>query len=179
MTDTATDTAIPAIGDPATSVTDPRVVRAIELIWREAALLDAKDYETWQSLYAEDGVYVIPVDRDAESFDDILNMVYDDARMRALRVTRMTGGYAIAAVDAATTVRTVSRFVPSSVSDQEIALRAGQILVAYKRGRHDLWAGDVDYVVRLGEQPADDRLVRKVVRLVDADEAVPAAGFLL
>lgn len=161
------------------SVTDPRVVRAIELIWREAAVLDAKDYEAWQALYSDDAIYVIPIDRDAESFDDILNMVYDDARMRRLRVARMTEGFAIAAVDAATTVRTVSRFVPATVSDDEVSLRAAQVLVAYKRGRHDLWAGDVDHVIRLGATPADDRIVRKVVRLVDAADAVPAAGFLL
>jgi 3-phenylpropionate/cinnamic acid dioxygenase small subunit len=164
---------------PALSVADPRVVRAIELVWREAAVLDAKDYETWQGLYADDAVYVIPIDRDAESFDDILNMVYDDARMRRLRVARMTEGFAIAAVDAATTVRTVSRFVPSAVSDDEVTLRAAQVVVAYKRGSHDLWAGDVDHVVRLGTTPADDRIARKVVRLVDASDAVPAAGFLL
>ncbi|WP_223166882.1 aromatic-ring-hydroxylating dioxygenase subunit beta [Nonomuraea sp. SYSU D8015] len=174
MTEAPTNTASSML-----SLTDPRVVRAIELIWREAALLDAKEYEDWQALYAEDGIYVIPIDRAAESFDDVLNMVYDDARMRQLRVARMTEGYAIAAVDAATTVRNVSRFVLASVSDQEVALKAGQILVAYKRGRHDLWAGDVDYVVRLGATPYEDRLVRKVVRLIDADDAVPAAGFLL
>lgn len=164
---------------PARSVTDPRVIRAIELIWREATVLDAKDYETWQTLYSDDAVYVIPIDRNAESFDDILNMVYDDARMRRLRVARMTEGFAIAAVDAATTVRTVSRFVPTTVSDDEVSLRAAQVLVAYKRGSHDLWAGDVDHVIRLGATSAEDRIVRKVVRLVDADDAVPAAGFLL
>lgn len=161
------------------SLTDPRVVRAIELVWREAAVLDAKDYETWQGLYSEDAVYVIPIDRHAESFDDILNMVFDDARMRRLRVARMTEGFAIAAVDAATTARTVSRFVPTAVSDDEVSLRAAQVLVAYKRGSHDLWAGDLDHVIRLGATPAEDRIVRKVVRLVDAADAVPAAGFLL
>lgn len=164
---------------PTPSLTDPRVVRAIELIWREAAVLDAKDYEIWQALYSDDAVYVIPIDRDAESFDDILNMVYDDARMRRLRVARMTEGFAIAAVDAATTVRTVSRFVPTAVSDDEVSLRAAQVLIAYKRGSHDLWAGDVDHVIRLGATPVEDRIARKVVRLVDADDAVPAAGFLL
>ncbi|EMD24507.1 aromatic-ring-hydroxylating dioxygenase subunit beta [Amycolatopsis azurea] len=161
------------------TLTDARVVRAIELIWREAALLDAKDYEAWQRLYTEDALYVIPIDRDAEDFDDVLNMVHDDARMRALRVRRMTEGYAIAAVDSAITVRTVSRFVPADVGDGSVSIKASQIIVAYKRGRHDLWAADVDYVVRLGAGGEEDRLARKVVRLVDADEAVPAAGFLL
>lgn len=155
---------------------DVRVSRAIELVWREADLLDRKDYATWQDLYAEDGVYVIPIDRDAEEFDDVLNMVYDDRRMRRLRVNRMTEGYAIAAVDSATTVRTVSRFVTTAVTDAEVSLRAAQVLVAYKRGTHDLWAADVDYTVRLGAQ---DTIARKVVRLVNSEDAVPAAGFLL
>lgn len=161
------------------SLTDDRVVRAIELVWREADLLDRKDYMTWLDLYAEDGVYVIPIDRSTDDFDDTLNMVYDDARMRRMRAVRMSEGYAIAASDSATTVRTVSRFVPGTVSDAEVTLRAAQVVVAYKRGKHQLWAAEVEYAVRLGADAAEDLLVRKVVRLVDAEDLVPAAGFLL
>lgn len=162
-----------------TSLTDARVTRTIGLIWREADLLDHKEYEAWERLYAEDGIYVIPIDPSIDDFDDSLNMVYDDARMRRMRVTRMTEGFALAAVDAATTVRTVSRFVPVAVTDEEVHLRAAQVVVAYKRGRHQLWAADVEYVVRLGADAGADRFVRKVVRLVDAEDLVPAAGFLL
>lgn len=164
---------------PILNLADRRVGRAIELIWREAALLDAKDYETWEGLYTNDGIYVIPIDKTAESFDDILNIVYDDARMRRLRVDRMTQGHALSAVDAASTVRTVSRFVPLGTTDETVSLTAAQILVAYKHGAHRLWAADVEYVVRLGRSEDEDRIMRKVVRLVDSDDAVPATGFLL
>ncbi|MET8469031.1 aromatic-ring-hydroxylating dioxygenase subunit beta [Streptomyces sp. NPDC006422] len=178
MADTATPTATVPLAAP---LDDPRVVRAVELLWREADLLDHKEYVAWNELYAEDGIYVIPLDADvdADDFDDTLNMVYDDARMRAMRVARLTEGYAIAAVDSARTARTVSRFVPVEVTDDSVSLRAAQVLVAYKRGRHQLWAGDVDFTVRLGAERSADRIVRKVVRLVDAEDAVPAAGFLL
>lgn len=104
-------------------------------------------------------------------------MVYDDARMRRMRVARMTEGYALAAVDSARTVRTVSRFVPETVSDEEVVLRSAQILVAYKRGNHDLWAADLVHRIRFS--PEGDRIALKVVRLVNSDDAVPAAGFLL
>jgi 3-phenylpropionate/cinnamic acid dioxygenase small subunit len=162
------------------STMDSRVARAIDLIWREAELLDRKEYVTWNGLFADDGFYVIPIDPDTEDFAGSLNMVYDDARMRRLRVDRMTEGYAIAAVDAARTVRTVSRFVPESVSDSEVVLRSAQILVAYKRGDHDIWAADIVHRIRLSaDGPEDDRIVLKVIRLVDSEEAVPAAGFLL
>jgi len=168
------------VPDTATaSLTDVRVLRAIELTWREADLLDRKDYHGWNALYAEDGIYVIPVDTATDDFDNHLNMVYDDARMRAMRVTRLTEGYALSAVDAATTVRTVSRFVPLAVDDELVSLRAGQVLVAYKRGNFDLWAADVEYAIRLGASPDSDVIARKVVRLVNAADIVPASGFLL
>jgi 3-phenylpropionate/cinnamic acid dioxygenase small subunit len=158
-------------------LTDPRVVRAIQLVWHEADLLDRKRYDEWQGLYSEDGLYVVPIDPETEDFANTLNMVYDDARMRQMRVTRMTEGYAIAAVDSARTVRTVSRFVVEGVADDEVTLRSAQVLVAYKRGRHDLWAGEVTHRVRLSDD--GDRIALKIVRLVDSEDAVPAAGFLL
>jgi 3-phenylpropionate/cinnamic acid dioxygenase small subunit len=164
---------------PAIPISDSRVKRAINLAWYEADLLDHKEYATWKDLYHQEGYYVIPLDATATDFANTLNMVYDDAHMRDLRVVRMTEGHAIAAVDAATTVRTISRFVPQSVDDSEVSLRAAQILIAYKRGRHDIWAGEVEFTVRLGTEPAADRILLKVVRLVDADAATPAAGFLL
>ncbi|MEU6657664.1 aromatic-ring-hydroxylating dioxygenase subunit beta [Streptomyces sp. NPDC046821] len=158
-------------------LSDPRVIRAIQLVWHEADLLDRKQYEEWQDLYADDASYVVPIDPETEDFANTLNMVYDDARMRRMRVTRMTEGYAIAAVDSARTVRTVSRFVAEDVTDDEVTLRSAQVLVAYKRGRHDLWAAEVTHRVRLSDD--GDRIALKVVRLVDSEDAVPAAGFLL
>lgn len=176
-------TDVPAPARPALesiSTADPRVTRAIDLIWREAELLDRKDYTAWQDLYTDDGYYVVPIDPDATDFAATLNMIYDDARMRAMRVTRMTEGYAIASVDSANVARTVSRFVAESVSETEVVLRSAQVLVAFKRGRHDIWAGDLRHTVRLSAAgPAGDRIVHKVVRLVDSEHAVPAAGFLL
>lgn len=175
MTD-ATTTLAPA----PIPTTDPRVARAIDLIWREADLLDRKEYPDWNALFTDDGLYVIPIDPGTGDFAATLNMVYDDARMRQLRVNRMTEGYAIAAVDAARTVRTVSRFVPVSVSEAEVVLRSAQVLIACKRGDHDIWAADLTHHIRLAPQgPAADRIVLKVVRLVNSEDAIPAAGFLL
>ena len=58
-------------------------------------------------------------------------------------------------------------------------VRAAQTLIAYKRGRHDIWAANVDYTIHLGGEAAQDRIGGKVVRLIDGDDTVPAAGFLL
>lgn len=158
---------------------DARVGRAIDLASKEAELLDRKDYGDWQELYTEDGIYVVPIDREVEDFSNTLNLIFDNDAMRRSRVTRMTEGYAISAVDAATTTRTLGRFVPAEVGDTEVRLRASQVVIAYKRGRHDLWAGEVEYLVRLGPTSTQDRLALKVIRLIDSDSELPASGFLL
>lgn len=158
---------------------DPRVLRAVELVWREATLLDDKDYEAWADLWSSDGMYIIPIDHDAQDHASRLNMVYDDERMRRMRVERMVQGYSPSAVAAARTARTVSRFTVTAVSDAEVSMRASQLIVAFKRGRHDIHAADVEYRVVLGASAADDRMGEKVVRLINSEDAVSAAGFLL
>ncbi|MDP1304428.1 aromatic-ring-hydroxylating dioxygenase subunit beta, partial [Klebsiella pneumoniae] len=84
------------------------MARAIAFIWKEAELLDKKDYAAWQALWTEDGYYVVPIDPDTTDYAASLNYAYDNAHMRKIRIERLTSGHAMSAVDAAATVRTVS-----------------------------------------------------------------------
>ena len=140
------------------SLTDPRVLRAIELVWKEAEALDAKDYKSWEQMYTDDGIYVIPIDPDTDDFASSLNMVYDDARMRRLRVQRMLQGYSPSAVAAARTVRVISRFTVQERTDTSVTLRSAQIVF---------------------DDEGDDRIALKVIRLIDSEDAVSASGYLL
>ncbi|MGP6174145.1 aromatic-ring-hydroxylating dioxygenase subunit beta [Corynebacterium sp. A21] len=156
---------------------DPRVLRAIELVWKEAALLDAKDYPAWEELFTEAGFYVIPIDPDTTDFASSLNMVYDDKRMRNLRVGRMMQGYAPSAVAAARTVRVVSRFTVEEVSDTQVVLRSAQILSAFKRNAFQTIGAELTHTIVLDE--AGDKIAEKVARLINSEDAVNAAGFLI
>ncbi|GAA1721819.1 aromatic-ring-hydroxylating dioxygenase subunit beta [Propioniferax innocua] len=157
--------------------TDERVVRAISLIWSEAKLLDDKNYPEWQELFTDDGIYVVPIDPETEDFASSLNMVYDDKRMREMRVERMMQGFSPSAVAAARTVRTVSRFTVESVSDSEVTLKSAQILSAYKRNHFDTLGAELTHTIVLDE--GGDRIKLKVVRLINSEEAVTASGYLL
>jgi len=156
---------------------DPRVLRAIELIWREAALLDAKDYLSWESMYTDDARYVVPIDPDTEDFESSLNMVYDDKRMRRLRVERMLQGYSPSAVAAARTVRVVSRFTVESVADDAVTVKSAQILSAFKRNKFTTIGAELTHRISLDGD--GDKISLKVARLIDSEDAVGAFGFLL
>jgi 3-phenylpropionate/cinnamic acid dioxygenase small subunit len=151
--------------------------RAIAFIWQEAELLDRKDYEGWGALWADDGYYVVPIDPDTTDFAATLNYAYDDARMRRLRIERFASGYSMSAADSATTVRTVSRFSLGSTDGDEVEVHSAQLLAAYKRGATTLFAGNLTHRVRF---TADGpKLVQKVIRLVNSQDALNALGFLL
>jgi 3-phenylpropionate/cinnamic acid dioxygenase small subunit len=157
---------------------DARVLRAVALIWREAALLDAKDYLQWESMYTDDARYVVPIDPDTEDFESSLNMVYDDKRMRRLRVERILQGYSPSAVAAARTVRVVSRFTVESVDDDIVTLKSAQILSAFKRDKFSTIGAELTHQVSL-EDDGVDKIALKVARLIDSEDAVGAFGFLL
>ncbi|MPY57098.1 aromatic-ring-hydroxylating dioxygenase subunit beta [Streptomyces spongiae] len=156
---------------------DPQALSAVSLIWREAHLLDARRYEEWDALWAEGGEYVVPIDRDATDFASHLNLVYDDDRMRRMRIERLTGGLSISAAAAARTVRSVSRFVVTDREADAIEICSAQILVAYKREETFVLAADVTHRIEFGAD--GPRISRKIVRLVNSEDSVTASGFLL
>ncbi|MDR5856185.1 aromatic-ring-hydroxylating dioxygenase subunit beta [Caballeronia sp. LZ062] len=158
-------------------LSDQTFARAIEFIWREAELLDRRDYRAWLELWDPDGIYVVPIDPDTTDYEATLNYAFDDQHMRELRVQRMTSGYSASASDAARTVRTVSRFTRSSDSADLMEVKSSQIIIAYKRGVSTIFAADLTHKIRMANgQPT---LVEKVIRLINSTEALNAIGFLL
>lgn len=156
---------------------DARMRAAIALIWHEARLLDAKDYHAWDALWADDGRYVVPIDPDTTDFAATLNLVHDDDRMRRMRIDRLTGGDSISAAAAARTVRTVSGFTLVQQDEESVELRSSMLLVGHKREETFVLAADVthDLVFTQGAP----LVKRKIIRLVNSQDAVTASGFLL
>lgn len=155
----------------------PVFAKAMQFIWREAEILDRKDYRAWLDLWSPKGFYVVPIDPLATDFAATLNYAYDDDAMRALRVQRLNSGYSPSVTDAARTVRTVSRFTMSGDSRDTVDVRSAQVVVAYKRGVSALFAADVEHRIDLSDD--EPRIVQKVVRLIDSTDALNAIGFLL
>jgi 3-phenylpropionate/cinnamic acid dioxygenase small subunit len=150
---------------------------AIEFIWKEADLLDSQHYADWLALWTVAGHYIIPIEHSGDDHAARLNIVYDDATMRAARVQRLTSGLPMSASPSARTIRTVSRFSKLEETEGALVVRGAQHLVEYKYDRTRILAADVTYrLVRSGAALALDR---KVVRLINSDEALFGIGYLL
>lgn len=149
---------------------------AAAFVWLEADLLDAHDYKPWLALWSAGGRYIVPIDREATDHAAVLNVAYDDGAMREARVKRLRSGFSMSSAPPARTVRTVSRFRPLDDEPGALALRAAMHLVEYKYARTRVLAADVEY--RLVREEGALKLDRKVVWLINSDDALHGIGYL-
>lgn len=150
---------------------------AVRFISTEADCLDHRDYAGWLDLWADDGIYVVPIDPDTDDFAATLNYAYDDKTMRRMRVARLTSGESTSARDASATLRSLSRFrLLGDENATELQIRCAQHLVEYRHDTFRTYAANVTYRVRRDSQGL--RLVEKVVRLINSADALAGMSFL-
>lgn len=63
-----------------------------QFLYREAALLDARDWDSWGKLFAPDGTYWVPATRDQIDPLDHVSLINDDAMLREIRLRRLKNG---------------------------------------------------------------------------------------
>ena len=149
-----------------------------EFVWLEADLLDQKDYAGWLNLWDENGIYVIPIDRQGGDFKTRLNYAYDDAAMRSLRVRRLTSGESVSARAAGVTIRTVSRFRQlESSAEGTVRVRCAQHLSEFRNGRDRAYVADVTFSLR--PEGESFRILEKAVLLGNSTDALAGMTFLL
>lgn len=150
---------------------------AMQLVWLEADLLDHASYEEWLALWTPTARYIVPIEPGATEFEDSLNYIYDDHAMRRKRVERMENGQSVSATPVARTVRLLSRFRILSADSGTCELRCAQLLTEFRRGRERMYTADVTY--RLVRDAGDLKIDQKVVRLINATEALGGISYIL
>lgn len=149
---------------------------AAEFIWQEAEFLDHASYDNWLDLWKEDGLYIIPINPESDDFANELNIVYDNAAMRKMRVSRLAGGFAISAAPAARTIRLVSRFVMADRTEELVKVRSAMHLTEEKFGRQRTFCANLEH--HLTRDESSIRIIRKIVRLVNSDGVLTPVSYL-
>ena len=150
---------------------------AMRFVWLEADLLDAGDYAAWQALWTATSRYIVPIAPGTTDFENTLNYAYDDAAMRAKRAERLTSGQSVSASPVARTVRLLSRFRVLSSDAAACSLRCAQTVTEFRRGRERTYAADVEFLLVRG--PDGVQIERKVIRLINGNEALGGIGYIL
>ena len=75
-------------GNGAVSMQTQRAVE--QFLYRQADVLDERNWDEWLRLFSADGIYWMPVSRDQETGDGVPNIFYEDHFLMRIRVARVT-----------------------------------------------------------------------------------------
>jgi benzoate/toluate 1,2-dioxygenase beta subunit len=165
------------------------VSRAAEFLFDEAELLDGRRLDEWARLFADDGVYWLPMDPDQVAPGDGLNIIYDDRPRLLDRVSRLNSGLAFSDEPHSATSHTLSpvRLLDGQRAQDaaggrvllpgEHALAARCVIGRARQGRVDTFHARIRWVLREAEGAV--LIVMKRVDLLNAQDPLPVLTFLL
>ncbi len=147
----------------------PGRAEAEDFLYREAALLDAQDWERWLDLFAQDGTYWVPLAADQPDPLDHVSLFYEDRPLMAMRIARLRHPHAHGVARPIRTSRLVGNVRVEAGADGACVVRSRFHLMEFHEDRHRAFAGA--YTHRLVAQDGGWRIRQKRVDLVDADAA--------
>lgn len=151
-------------------------LRVSEFLNREADMLDHKEYQDWLALWSDSGIYIVPTDPDSKDFKNSLNIAYDDAHMRALRVERLESGEAVSTLLQKNTIRTLSRIRVLKEEDGLVYARCAYKLSENKKGTVRVYPASIEFVLK---DNGDGFLIEnKTVKLLLANDHLATISYI-
>jgi 3-phenylpropionate/cinnamic acid dioxygenase small subunit len=146
-------------------------------VYREGYLQDRHEYDAWEALWTDDGVYWIPANGDEIDPEREMSLVYDNRSRIALRIRQLHTGRRLAQQPKSNLVRVVSNVEVVSAAAEEVEVRANAIIFESTPRRDTIWGTRYEYVLRRIDGAL--RMARKKVMLVNNDKALPTLAFLI
>ena len=153
-----------------------------QFLYREARYADESDYDAWEALWTDDGLYWVPAGGPDIDPGRQMSIIFDNRNRISTRLKQLRTGKRYAQAPPSNMRRLLSniellggRANPEGGVDLEVAANF-LVLESRARGNH-LWGGRTTYRLRL--QNGALLLAYKKVVLVDNDRPIPTMGFLI
>lgn len=147
-----------------------------DFLYREAMLLDSRSFGDWLELYADDAIYSVPQDAQADHLHRV-SLLHEDRKRLAERVSRLSGGFAYAQEPPSRTVHLVGNVRVTGESDGVLTVSSVLMVTDARRGRQNVYAGVVEH--RLRRTATGYSITFKEIRLVNSDFPLGNLTFLL
>lgn len=146
-------------------------------IYREARLQDEHQYDAWEALWTDDGIYWVPANGDDGDPERVMSIIYDNRSRIGLRIRQYHTGKRFAQTPQSRLRRLVSNI--EVLEDDGKDLRVGcNVLVFESQTRGDvLWAARTEYKLR--RVGGELRMALKKVNLVNNADALYSMAFLI
>jgi 3-phenylpropionate/cinnamic acid dioxygenase small subunit len=146
-------------------------------IYREARFQDEHQYEAWEALWTDDGVYWVPANGDATDPTKEMSVIFDNRSRIATRVKQLQTGKRHSQSPPSRIRRVISNVELLGEEDGDVLVGANFVVYESRERGITLWAGRTDYRLR----PTEDglRMARKKIALVNNDRALYTLAFLI
>lgn len=148
-----------------------------QFIYREARLQDEHQYDAWESLWADDGVYWVPANGDDIDPEQQMSIVYDNRSRIALRIRQYHTGKRFSQTPQSRLRRLVSNVEIVSDDGYEIRVAANAMVFESQTRGDVVWASRNEYTLR--REGDDFRMALKKVMLVNNHTALYSLAFLI
>lgn len=149
-----------------------------QFIYREARLQDDHDYDAWEALWTDDGVYWVPANGEGGDPETAMSILYDNRSRIALRIRQLKTGKRFSQTPRSRLRRLVSNVEILQHDETQIQVTSNaMVFESHPRG-DTIWASRNEHTLRRGPD-GDLRLARKKVVLVNNETALPTLAFLI
>jgi 3-phenylpropionate/cinnamic acid dioxygenase small subunit len=154
------------------------LIAVTAFIYKEARLQDEHQYEAWEALWTDDGVYWMPANGDDIDPEKEMSIIYDNRSRIALRVKQLLTGKHFTQTPQSRLRHLVSNI---ELMDQEaggdIAVASNSLVFESSLRDDTIWAARNEY--RLRYVDGELRMAYKKVTLVNNDKALYTLSFLI
>jgi len=148
-----------------------------QFIYREARHQDNHEYDAWEALWTDDGVYWIPANGEAGDPEQEMSIIYDNRSRIALRVRQFHTGKRYSQSPRSPLRRVISNVEILENNGTDLVVTANAIVFeAHARG-DTLWGSRNEY--RLRRESGVLRMAAKKVVLTNNERALYSMAFLI
>lgn len=149
-----------------------------EFIYREARLQDEHQYEAWEDLWTDDGIYWVPANSGDIDPEREMSFIYDNRSRISLRVKQLLTGKHFTQTPQSRLRRLVSNIELADGQTGGDVSAAGNSLIFESNLRGDtIWGTRNEY--RLRHVDGELKMAYKKVTLVNNDKAIYTLSFLV
>lgn len=149
-----------------------------QFIYREARLQDTHQYDDWESLWTDDGIYWVPADGTTGGDPDAnMSIIYDNRSRIALRIRQFHTGKRYTQIPQSRLVRVVSNIEIMEKNDDEVRVSCTAIVYESTRRGEVLWPSRNEYLLR--QVDGEWKMALKKVALAHNDKALLTMSFLI
>lgn len=148
-----------------------------QFIYREARLQDEHQYDDWEALWTDDGVYWVPANGDDGDPERVMSIIYDNRSRIALRIRQFHTGKRFSQTPRSRLRRLVSNIEVLTDGGDELKVACNMMIFETQTRGDVLWATRTEYTLR--RVGGELRMALKKVQLVNNGEALYSMAFLI